>query len=385
MIARARMRSMKGWFFLGITALLSAQLWSAPCASAQDAQHSPGPSVGPNQGYGDWHIACDNIASCEANALASDFRLDQPATLLIQRQAGQVGYFRVMVRLRDPDIRRVALIVDGRRLAEGEVDEEGRFIVPAARALKIARALARGKRAQVVNAGLDGDDSGDIMADISLKGSARALKRMDEEQRRVGTSDAIVARGRRSYRVKAVTLPVVTQLAPAQFDSLPGKKAMRRLAVETGCEADRRPNQGVFEDIAQPLSQNDGERVALVMIQCGVGAYNVSALPFIARLDRSDEDAEWQFAPARFDYRPAWSENRDKPLLVNPYYNAEDGILGSFAKGRGLGDCGSGQSYIWDGQMFRLFEASAMDECRGVWQWPTVWRAYVQRQSAPRG
>ncbi|MEO1043950.1 MAG: DUF1176 domain-containing protein [Pseudomonadota bacterium] len=349
-------------------------------AAAQAQPASAGPQPGPNQGYDNWHIACDNIASCEANALASDFRLDQPATLLIQRQAGQVGYFRVVVRLRDPDVARVGLLVDGRKLAEGEVDSDGRFIIAPSRALKAARAIAGGRQATVVNA--TPGVAPIILARISLKGSAAALRRMDAEQGRTGTSDAIVARGRRSYRGKAEILPVVTQIAPARFEKLPGRKAIRELAATSGCDEQRRNDDESFDDRAQPLSQSDEEQVALVMIECGIGAYNVSALPYIARRDRSDDDAEWRFAPARFDYRPAWSANPDRPLLVNPYYNEQEGILGSYAKGRGLGDCGSGQSYVWDGDMFRLFEASAMDECRGVWQWPTVWRAYVQRRSA---
>ena len=351
--------------------------------SGASLQAAPaGPQPGPHLGYGDWHLACDNIATCEANALASGFQLDQQASLLIQRQAGQVGYFRVVVRLRDGDIARVALMIDGRKLAEGDVDNGERFIVPTADSMAVSRALAKGKRALVVNA--SEGSTREVLAQISLKGSAATLRRMDEEQGRARTSDAIVARGRRSYRGEAEVLPIITQMVPAQFKDLPGKKAMRKLAEESGCLEDRPDGFDALEEQAQPLAQTADEQVALVMVPCGFGAYNFSALPYIARRDRSDDDddAPWRFEVAQFDYRPAWSENPEKPLLVNAYYNEEDGILGSFAKGRGLGDCGSGESYVWDGQMFRLFEASAMDECRGVWQWPTIWRAYVQRKPA---
>lgn len=366
-------------FFLSLLAAATPQSITS-YAAADGLQTRPQP--GPNQGYGNWHIACDNIASCEANALASDFKLDQPATILVQRQAGQVGYFRVVVRLRDPDVKRVGLIVDGRKLASGDVDGDGRFIVPPARTMTIARALARGNGAVIVDAGPQGAPN--VLANISLSGSAAALRRMDAEQARAGTSDAIVARGRRSYRVAADVLPVVQQIAPAKFDNVPSEKALRRLSVESGCAEERPGGLDAMKESAQPLAQTDEEQIALVMIPCGFGAYNFSALPYIARRARNDDNAKWRFVIADFDYRPAWSENPGKPLLVNAFYNQDEGILGSYAKGRGLGDCGNGQSYVWDGERFRLFEASAMEECRGVWEWPTVWRAYVQRQSAPR-
>jgi Protein of unknown function (DUF1176) len=44
-------------------------------------------------------------------------------------------------------------------------------------------------------------------------------------------------------------------------------------------------------------------------------------------------------------------------------------------KGRGLGDCGSSQNFVWDGTMFRLVEARVMGECRGAADFLTVFRA----------
>ncbi|MFY0010917.1 DUF1176 domain-containing protein, partial [Acinetobacter baumannii] len=42
---------------------------------------------------------------------------------------------------------------------------------------------------------------------------------------------------------------------------------------------------------------------------------------------------------------------------------------------RGVGDCGLGARYVWDGTRFRLIEMRMMDECRGSTNWLTVWRA----------
>ncbi|WOE75818.1 DUF1176 domain-containing protein [Alterisphingorhabdus coralli] len=361
--------------FLAVTAICAL---FAPLHMAAAQEEADAPKPGLHRGYGDWHLACDNVYSCEANSLASDFQLEQGATLRIQRQAGQVGYFRVMVLARDPEVKRVALLVDGRQRIEGEVDKDGRFVVPPGQSMTIARALARGKRASVIDTTLVTPQK--VIAEISLKGSFAAMRAMDKQHGRSWTSDAIAERGRRSYRGTAERLPIVPQMAPADFEDLPSKKAMARLAEESGCTEQRNENTG-FTEQAHPLQETDAEYIALVTVPCGYGAYNTSEKPFIARRAKdADDDDLWRFALAKFDYHPAWSENPERTLLVNSYYAAEDGILGSFAKGRGLGDCGSGESYVWDGQMFRLFEASAMDECRGVWEWPTIWRAYVQRR-----
>ena len=57
------------------------------------------------------------------------------------------------------------------------------------------------------------------------------------------------------------------------------------------------------------------------------------------------------------------------------YWDEGTRRLASFFKGRGLGDCGAGQEWAWDGEMFRLIHAEAMGECRGSTDYITIWRA----------
>jgi hypothetical protein len=83
------------------------------------------------------------------------------------------------------------------------------------------------------------------------------------------------------------------------------------------------------------------------------------------------------FRFAVFDYQPGWSQDAGHPVLVNASWSPESSSLESYAKGRGIGDCGSSESYVWDGVRFRLVEASAMGECRGAWHWITTWSAKV--------
>ncbi len=64
-------------------------------------------------------------------------------------------------------------------------------------------------------------------------------------------------------------------------------------------------------------------------------------------------------------------------MLVNVGWSPEKSRLDSFAKGRGLGDCGGSEAYVWDGQRFRLIVATSMGECRGAWHWIRTWSARV--------
>ena len=64
--------------------------------------------------------------------------------------------------------------------------------------------------------------------------------------------------------------------------------------------------------------------------------------------------------------------------LQNVTYDPKTHTLTSVAKGRGIGDCGSNETWLWDGKAFRLLRETEMDACRGVLidDWPT---RYVAR------
>ena len=116
----------------------------------------------------------------------------------------------------------------------------------------------------------------------------------------------------------------------------------------------------------------------------GSGAYNFSSAPYIGEITE-DSPGGWAFRPAPFDRQPSWGGEGTEPLLVNSNWDDREQTLSSYGKGRGLGDCGRAENYVWDGERFRLIEASAMDECRGSYLWITTWRAryrQVERTAA---
>jgi hypothetical protein len=134
----------------------------------------------------------------------------------------------------------------------------------------------------------------------------------------------------------------------------------------TGCTEEMKGSQ-------QPELHRLSRVETLILVPCGLGAYNATSIAVIA----TGDPGRRVFRFAGFDYKPGWSEEEAKPMLVNTGWTQDKLRLDSFAKGRGLGDCGGSEAYVWDGTRFRLIEATSMGECRGAWHWIRTWSAQV--------
>jgi hypothetical protein len=218
-----------------------------------------------------------------------------------------------------------------------------------------------------------------VLGSPSLQGLPAALRYMDEQQGRIGSSAALAAIGdgpadMARPRPDNATLPnEIPLLAGVQPPELTPEEefAARSLAQ---CE------QGL--ESSYPLERHalDGEHTLLIL-PCDAGAYNVSAVPLIARGDAGSR--QMQLAP--FDHVPGFTGDASAPpLVVNARWNPARGELSSFAKGRGLGDCGTAETYRWDGTRFRLTEARSMPVCRGAWEWPVLYSLAMAEQVAAR-
>jgi hypothetical protein len=193
----------------------------------------------------------------------------------------------------------------------------------------------------------------------------------------MGTATAFIARGTGTDTGVPLppAIPVVPQLPVLDGDAATPLDAVelaaaRRLAV---CDAMLKAD-GLVELFAL------GEDSALVLLPCEAGAYNVSAVPLIAHGKAGSRTV----SVARFDFAPGFTGEPGKPpLVVNALWDARRGILSSLAKGRGVGDCGASENYVWDGTMFRLIESRAMHVCRGAWEWIRLWEAQPQMATAP--
>ena len=324
------------------------------------------PVLGRLQIFEDWAVGCDNRLSCSAVSLTPE-NLGTPYDVLvsIQRDGGPAG--AALLRLMGADRLRgkIELVIDGRIKAKPTAAKDIIELKGPA-ALDIIRALGSSFAFELR------DRTRAVIGAPSLLGLPAALRYMDEQQGRIGGRAALAAVGEGPDDL-ARPLPPVAQipanipmLATATAPALTADElaAARRLAL---CEA------GV--EAGSPLEAYSlGESQALILMPCDAGAYNVSAVPLVTQ----GAAGHRQFHIAQFDHVPGSTGDASAPpLLVNARWNGQRGELSSFAKGRGLGDCGTAETYRWDGARFRLIEARSMPVCRGAWEWPVIYSAAV--------
>ncbi len=323
------------------------------------ALFAAGPMLGPIKSFGDWVVACDNVKSCEATSLpiSEDGSADGEDDMVsIGRDPGPGGAVRVSVVLSSEAKGPGVLLVDGKRVADGHSAGD-ELTVAGPGAIEAVRAMANGAR---VTATVGGKPLGSA----SLKGLSASLRFIDAEQGRVGGTTAFVARGSRpaSAVPPAAVLPAIRRVAtPTGAAPAIGKAQREALMKLTKCDDDE-------FNADQPIETSRLDaRTTLALVPCGAGAYNFSSVPVTIVAGRP--------TLGRFDSAVGWGEPGAEPILVNAGFDARSGTLSSYSKGRGLGDCGSSEEFVWDGQRFRLTNATSMSECRGSTNWLTIFRA----------
>ncbi len=305
--------------------------------------------------FGDWTVGCDNARRCMMRSLGPEFGDQQPTSLLITRDAGPAAGVRVTMEAEDGRARGVA--VDGKRLATGRIDYDG---VPAA---AIVAAMASGKAMQVLSA------AGRPQSTVSLKGASAALRYIDAQQGRAGGVTAIVAKGAAPATSvpPAPALPVVTAVTPAGTPAKPTAAQVAAMRKSAECDLEG------FAGDSSPELHALGGGATLILLPCSAGAYNITAAAFMLKggqVTPADTDAPTSFGDGTSTKGPA--------QLVNSGF--AEGLVTSYAKGRGIGDCGISQDFAWDGTRLRLVEQAEMSECRGNTGLMTTWRATVRRK-----
>ncbi|WP_298609107.1 DUF1176 domain-containing protein [uncultured Thiothrix sp.] len=81
---------------------------------------------------------------------------------------------------------------------------------------------------------------------------------------------------------------------------------------------------------------------------------------------------------AKFDHL------KEKALIVGEMngYDSTFGQLFSSYRSNTLGDCGSSSDWVWTGNEFKLSSYYAMPECRGVFNFLSVWKLAVEGEES---
>lgn len=308
--------------------------------------------------FKDWWAACDNTRDCTAFGFADDANFDTRAYLKLTRGAGRndAPMIEVVGQLEAKTWR---LQLDGKPVAGVPAlpKDDDRIKLSEAQSAALAAAIANGSKLEVV--------AGEETAPISLAGSSAALRWLDDQQKRAGTVTALVAKGPKpADGVPAPPpLPVIRAAAAVSQSGLPSKVPASVLAVMTDCD-----EEVLKRDDTDPIIARLSPGMVLYAPLCTMGAYN-----FVHIFVTADEKGR---NPKVLNIRYADGSASDG-MLMNVDFDPDSQVLSNFEKGRGLGDCGSGNSWVWTGQAFVQTDQALMSVCKGVISddWPTVFRS----------
>lgn len=354
----------------------------------------------------DWWVTCNDERYCIAETSGSS-GADNEMTLKLERANQADG--RIFVTVKPGIPLEIGMRVDIAVLgpdyeAGGEVSKiysgnEMAFAGPARR--ELIDKLRAGSKGQVFIK--YGGDVGTVVYNVSLKGVTTALLKMDEVQQRLDRADAAVAWG--GEPVDSPSLP-----KEPEGDEVVGADGHEDQSEENyataNAEADPAPSAGIadyssdigsgsrvyyVDELPDAVSMH-GYRVfdcdmenmlqgygAIVM---GAGNGNVLYMVPCQPGDLNIEHYVAMTGPAHGNFAnfyefetPPDFNLPNEGIIINPEFDAENGILTSTRFDSHESDCGvfTKHAYVADGDFFELLEYREKVNCDGVFTSPETY------------
>lgn len=324
-----------------------------------------GPAPEPIATFQDWIVGCDNERNCTAIGL-TQLEGNEPAEFLpivVEQAIDGPRTLKITIAPRQRALEEGtrALYIDGARHSLPALVED-KYVITGRRARSLLNKLKDAQRASIYS------DKGGELAAASLAGFAASLLRIDDQQGRAGTREAL-------YRPESKTAPVsrpgysvsVPQAAWSERAPFtPSPQSVHEWYQKDGCTTDV-----TIPDPTPVLVRLDSDAtMAILPWRCQNGSYN-----YFAHIMIIDGFGEWR--PAEFDYRSEADGDRPANVMINPMWRKLDHMLESNIRNRAANDCGRTDRYVWDGGKFRLVAQYLMPECRGSVDRIRVWKADV--------
>jgi len=327
--------------------------------------------------HNDWLVDCDNTLTCRAvgySPVASTYNENQVnVAVLFTRKAGdhQVELAKVKLELdsdgdRELKTPNITLFINGKKYGGVRTDlktsdmELSRFQTDA-----LIKALLK------TSTIFFKDKTSGFMGNLSDNGATAVFFKMDDIQGRLYTDTAIVRKGKRSHRQlkKSKPIPVIQRAK-----TLPLSEDEKRYFLLYSDEVVKEIKKGLKKiddeyecnDIIESGKLNLVDRLSkhklLVSSSCWMAAYNAGSGYWI------------------INESPPYT-----PILVTTSANDySNGLIDEAQKGRGVGDCWSYESFIWNGKSFVLSRRGDTGMCRGfaggAWELPS----YVSKVTKQR-
>ncbi|KLV03350.1 hypothetical protein ABT56_19695 [Photobacterium aquae] len=283
---------------------------------------------GENFYHKDWVLTCDNTGTCRAAGYAEE-ESENPIAVMFTRNAGAATPVTAKFYIgaySESEPKQINLYIDGTEMGPIDMKHEGKLSEMQVHAL-----LSVVTKDAVIEFG-----DAKTRWELSGSGASAIFRKMDEYQGRQSTPFAIVTKG---YRPESQVLPaepapvVVNRAMKGELKSIEvGSPLYTKMLplLRAGFDND----EGDFEC---PSLFEESPEISMVQItpeqkiyaaSCWMAAYN------------------WAMA-----YWLVNDNTPDKPLLLpvdgNEYI---DGTITATHKGRGIGDCWSANSWVFDGK-----------------------------------
>lgn len=320
------------------------------------------------QEYRQWLVACANDGACTAKGFDDDGGTSE--IVLLQAPGGEGETTLTLTFTADALPELAQLRLGGQRLPPADwVLQPGEASQPfhtlQSQRPDAARAWLRWAARQPALSLQD--EQGHELATFAVEGFAAALLRIDEVQGRLNTRVALLRVGSQAATLVSPPRPVPwVQAAKPGSPAVGTDEQARLLRVVNQVEPD-------CSDAAQ-ASTPEGEvsalnpREAIVLLQCGLGAYNTSYVVY--RVQRQGKPA-----PQRVNLPGLGKRFQGGYWVMNASYDSQTQRLDQYGKARGLADCGSSSGWVFDGRQFVLYHYSFQGRCGGntAFEWPILW------------
>ena len=310
----------------------------------------------------DWEVVCDNTRTCRIAGYAKEE--DPSGSILLTRAAGPGTETVGEVTLGDTEddsepAEKLTLWINGKSAGD-LVAADDNWRMSASQTSAVISAVKGSGKVEF--------KGGTKPFQLSGEGAYAVLLKADDVQGRIGTPGALTKKGNKpeSSVVKAVPAPVIQAaktlggeprlLTAAESDAL----KTRLLATVNHNDDD------TCDSLYSPAENSDPETDGLTLTPLDDTHALLSALCWRAAYNEG------------YGYWVIDNQLKGKPELVTISGSDYDkGEITSVQKGRGIGDCMSQESWVWDGKAFRKSYDGGTGMCRyihagGTWDLPTL-------------
>lgn len=328
--------------------------------------------------FKDWRVACNVTSDCNASTTSpaltnasGSYRLE------IARKSGSDAYWTLSFIIQKDEPRvgepfHISVDFEQPLRLESEVDfQPGKQalaydITGIVKANTLMQLFARGNETFFNFLNSRGQETA---ARFSLKGLSASLLWIDDQQNRLKSPRTIgdiktVSSVKNTQKPNDFTSGNTVVSAP---DKIPEPLAKMHFSDGECTSIDRQPLSGFGFETAQVDANN-----IIYLIPCFVAAYNVVYRVYVGS---PGMEIVRQLLFAEYSDELGWTGAKS---LLNISYDAKTKSLHAFAKGRGLGDCGSASQYRWNAYGFKLVEYRYWGKCDGTRllpDWPVIYPA----------